>query len=81
MEWISSFFIETFTYLDELLIVIEAARDLSRDIPVAAQMVFPTQGKMALGLDAGSCADAAVAKRASIIRTELRKGRKGHIPG
>lgn len=67
-------FIETFTYLDELLIAVEAARDLSKNIPVAAQMVFPTQGKTALGLDAASCAEAAAAKGASIFGSNCGRG-------
>jgi homocysteine S-methyltransferase len=72
-------FIETFTYLEELLIAIEAARDLSRDIPVAGQMVFPTQGKTALGLDAGSCADAAAVKGASIFGSNCGRGVKATL--
>lgn len=72
-------FIETFTYLDELLIAIESARDLSEDIPVAAQMVFPTQGKTALGLDAGSCAEAAAVKGASIFGSNCGRGVKATL--
>lgn len=69
-------FIETFTHLDELLIAIEVARDISSDIPIVAQMVFPTQGKTALGLDATVCAEAAVSAGADIFGSNCGRGVK-----
>lgn len=69
-------FIETFTYLDELIIAIEAARDISADIPIVAQMVFPTQGKTALGLDATVCAEAALSAGANIFGSNCGRGVK-----
>lgn len=76
---VDAIFLETFTYMDELLIAIEAARDLSRDIPVVAQMVFPTQGKTALGLDAENCAEAAIDKGASVFGTNCGRGVKATL--
>ncbi|MGC9021743.1 MAG: bifunctional homocysteine S-methyltransferase/methylenetetrahydrofolate reductase, partial [Dissulfurimicrobium sp.] len=72
-------FIETFIHLDELLIAIEAARDLSSDIPIAAQMVFPTQGKTARGLDAIDCAEAAAEKGISIFGSNCGRGVKATL--
>lgn len=72
-------FIETFTHLDELLIAIEAARAISPDIPVVAQMVFPTQGKTALGLDAIACAEAAVAAGANVFGSNCGRGVKATL--
>ncbi len=69
-------FIETFTYLDELIIAIEVARNISSDIPIVAQMVFPTQGKTALGFDATVCAEAAVSAGADIFGSNCGRGIK-----
>ena len=66
--------LETFTYLDELLIAIGAAVSLAGDIPVVAQMVFPTQAKTTLGLDAVSCAAKAVKAGASVFGSNCGRG-------
>ncbi|MCK4426692.1 MAG: homocysteine S-methyltransferase family protein, partial [Deltaproteobacteria bacterium] len=41
------FILETFTYLDELLLAIETARKIVPEIPIVAQMVYPFHGRTA----------------------------------
>ncbi len=68
------FIIETFSNLDEIKIAIETAREIAPDIPVIAQMVFPTRGVSVRGEDALSCGRAMLAAGASIVGTNCGRG-------
>lgn len=71
--------LETFTHLDELLIAIRAARRLSEDVPVAAQMLYPGQGLTAFGRDAVTCGLASLTAGANVIGTNCGRGVKAML--
>ena len=71
--------IETFTYLEELLLAVRAAREVSGDMPVVAQMVFPSRGRTATGLDALFCAEAALDAGASVFGSNCGRGVKAML--
>jgi len=73
------FIIETFTYLDELLLAIEAAKRIAPDIPVVAQMVYPFNGRTAIGLDALACGRATAAAGATVVGTNCGRGVKAML--
>ena len=73
------FIIETFTYLDELLLAIEAAKKIAPDIPVVAQMVYPFNGRTAIGLDALACGRATAAAGATVVGTNCGRGVKAML--
>ncbi|NIA10119.1 MAG: bifunctional homocysteine S-methyltransferase/methylenetetrahydrofolate reductase, partial [Nitrospiraceae bacterium] len=68
--------IETFTYLDELILAIRAAKEIDPDIPIVAQMVFPSRGRTATGIDAVACAEAAMDAGASVFGSNCGRGVK-----
>ncbi len=71
--------LETFTHLEELLIAIEAAKELDERVPVVAQMLFPARGKTALGLDAVECAHAAKERGCDVFGTNCGRGVKAML--
>ncbi len=73
------FILETFTYLDELLLAIEAARGLDQSVPIVAQMLFPAHGKTPLGLDAVDCALAAREKGCDVFGSNCGRGVKAML--
>jgi len=73
------FIIETFTYLDELLLAIETAKKIAPDIPVVAQMVYPFNGRTAIGLDALACGRATAAAGATVVGTNCGRGVKAML--
>ncbi len=73
------FIIETFTYLDELLLAIETAKRIAPDIPSVAQMVYPFHGRTAIGLDALACGRATAAAGATVVGTNCGRGVKAML--
>jgi homocysteine S-methyltransferase len=73
------FILETFTYLDELLLAIETARKIVPEIPIVAQMVYPFHGRTAIGLDAFDCGRAAAAAGAPVGGTNCGRGVKAML--
>lgn len=66
--------LETFTHLEELLLAIEAARRVGEGLPVVAQMVYPSQGRTARGVDALTCARKCLAAGALVVGTNCGRG-------
>ncbi len=64
---------ETFTYLDELLLAIKTARQIT-DVPIIAQMAYPSKGKTAHGVDALTCGVAAVEAGADVVGGNCGRG-------
>jgi homocysteine S-methyltransferase len=64
---------ETFTHLDELITAITTARTLS-DIPIIAQMAYPSRGKTSSGIDALTCGEAALAAGANVVGGNCGRG-------
>ncbi len=71
--------LETFTHLEELLIAIKMAKAVSDDMPVVAQMVFPSHGMTAHGLDASSCARKAMEAGCDCFGTNCGRGVKNML--
>ncbi|MEW6520656.1 MAG: bifunctional homocysteine S-methyltransferase/methylenetetrahydrofolate reductase [Thermodesulfobacteriota bacterium] len=65
---------ETFTHLEEILLAIETARQVGSGLPIVAQMVYPSQGKTTRGVDALTCARAALAAGAMVVGTNCGRG-------
>lgn len=68
--------IETFTYLEELLLAIKIARKIDTSIPIVAQMVYPVVGRTAKGIDAALCARASIEAGADLVGTNCGRGVK-----
>ena len=64
---------ETFTYLDELLLAIKTARQIT-GVPIVAQMAYPSKGKTAHGVDALTCGVAAVEAGADVVGGNCGRG-------
>ena len=73
------FILETFTYLDELLLAIETAKRIAPDIPIVAQIVYPFHGRTAVGLDALACGRATAAAGATVVGTNCGRGVKAML--
>ncbi len=73
------FILETFTYLEELILAIQAAKEVTGDLPIVAQMVFPSQGRTATGLDALTCGEAALEAGASVFGSNCGRGVKAML--
>ncbi len=71
--------LETFTHPDELVLAVSAARRCSVEMPIVAQMVFPSQGRTSMGMDALSCAERAIAAGASVFGTNCGRGVKAML--
>ncbi len=71
--------LETFTWLEELLIAIRVARRIAPATPVIAQMAYPSGGRTALGLEAQRCGLAAVEAGADVIGSNCGRGVKAMI--
>ncbi len=65
--------IETFTHLEEMLLAIETARSVA-DLPIVAQMLYPSQGMSARGLDALTCARKTLDAGALVVGTNCGRG-------
>lgn len=66
--------IETFTQLDEIILVIELARELLPDLPVVALMVFPGKGMTVHGEDALFCGKKMLEAGAGVVGTNCGRG-------
>ncbi len=73
------FILETFTYLDELLLAVGAAKELDEGVPVVAQMLFPAHGNTPLGLDAVECARACMDRGCDVFGTNCGRGVKAML--
>lgn len=71
--------LETFSYLDELLIAIKACRELAQDTPIIAQMVFPAKGLTVDGKDALLCAKSAINAGANMFGSNCGRGVKAML--
>ncbi|MFH1214953.1 MAG: bifunctional homocysteine S-methyltransferase/methylenetetrahydrofolate reductase [Pseudomonadota bacterium] len=66
--------LETFTHLEEMLLAIETARQVGSGLPIVAQMLYPSQGRTARGVDALECARATLAAGAMVVGTNCGRG-------
>jgi len=78
-EGVDLLLLETFTHLEELVLAIETAKDLSSEIPIVAQMVFPSKAKTAHGLDALDCAKKAIELGCICFGTNCGRGVKAML--
>ena len=68
------FILETFSHMEEILLAIGAARQVAPDLPIVAQMVFPTKGRTQEGLGALDCAKQMLAAGAQVVGTNCGRG-------
>ena len=66
--------IETFTQLDEIILVIELAREMLPDLPIVAQMVFPAKAMTVHGDDALLCGRKMLEAGAGVVGTNCGRG-------
>lgn len=71
---VDCFIIETFSSLEEMILALGIARAAVPDMPIIAQMVFPTGNTTTYGEDALSCGEAMLAAGADIIGTNCGRG-------
>jgi methionine synthase / methylenetetrahydrofolate reductase(NADPH) len=71
--------LETFTHLDELLAALTTARRLGPDMPIIAQMAYPSQGRTARGDHALKCGTAALRAGASMVGANCGRGVKSML--
>jgi methionine synthase / methylenetetrahydrofolate reductase(NADPH) len=71
--------LETFTHLDELLAAIRTVRHLAADIPIVAQMAYPSRGRTARGDNAFKCGTAAIKAGASVVGANCGRGVKSML--
>ncbi len=68
------FILETFSHLEEVLLAIETARQVAPQLPIVAQMVFPSKGKSYEGLDGRVCAEKMLEAGATVVGTNCGRG-------
>lgn len=68
------FIFETFSQLDEILLAIKTARMFAPELPVVAQMVFPTKAKTQEGIDALMCAEKMLEAGATLVGANCGRG-------
>ena len=66
--------IETFSSLKEILLAIEASKEVAPDKPLVAQMVFPARGMTVRGKDALTCGKKMAAAGANVVGTNCGRG-------
>ena len=66
--------LETFSQLAEIILAIGAVKSINPELPVVAQMVFPTKGKTQEGVDARDCARRMLDAGADIVGTNCGRG-------
>ncbi len=71
--------LETFTHLEELLLALKCVKAIDESIPVVAQMVFPSHGMTAHGLDALYCAQKAMEAGCDCFGTNCGRGVKAML--
>ncbi len=71
--------LETFTWLEELLIAIKVARRIVPDMPLIAQMAYPSGGRTAFGLEARRCGLEALEAGADVIGSNCGRGVKAML--
>lgn len=72
--------LETFSQIEEILLAIEAARQVAPHLPIVGQMVFPTKGRTQQGLDALFCAEKMRAAGADVVGTNCGRGIDAVVP-
>ncbi len=71
--------LETFTWLEELLTAIRVARRIAPDMPVIAQMAYPSGGRTALGYQAETCGLASLEAGADVVGSNCGRGVKAML--
>lgn len=66
--------VETFGSLEEVVLAIRAARDAAPDLPLVAQMVFPSRGMTVRGADAYDCGKKMAEAGADVVGTNCGRG-------
>ncbi len=66
--------LETFSWLDELLIAIKVARKLVPDMPLIAQMAYPAGGRTVFGIEAHVCGSHALEAGADVVGSNCGRG-------
>ncbi|MCB2182510.1 MAG: bifunctional homocysteine S-methyltransferase/methylenetetrahydrofolate reductase [Desulfobulbaceae bacterium] len=66
--------LETFTHLEEMLLALATAQKVGSNLPIVAQMLYPAQGLTARGVDALTCAKAALAAGATVVGANCGRG-------
>ena len=78
-EGVDLIILETFSFIEELLLGIEACREISGSIPIMAQMVFPSKGQSVEGRDCLYCAEKALSAGADGFGSNCGRGLKSMI--
>ncbi len=71
--------LETFSWLDELLLAIGVAREIAPDMPLIAQMAYPSGGRTAFGLEAQACGAKAIEAGANVVGSNCGRGVKAML--
>ena len=66
--------VETFSSLAEVLLAIEASKEVAPDVPLVAQMVFPARGMTVRGRDALTCCREMASAGADVVGTNCGRG-------
>ena len=66
--------------MEEILLAIEAARQVAPQLVIVGQMVFPTKGRSPQGLDALLCAEKMLAAGADVVGTNCGRGIDAVVP-
>lgn len=66
--------LETFSHLEEILLAIDTASKVAPQLPIVAQMVFPSRGKSVEGIGALLCAEKMLKAGASVVGTNCGRG-------
>ncbi len=66
--------LETFSWLEELLIAIRVARKLVPDMPLIAQMAYPAGGRTVFGIEAHICGSHALEAGADVVGSNCGRG-------
>ncbi len=71
--------LETFSWLEELLIGIRVARSIVPDMPIIAQMAYPSGGRTVFGLEAQACGSEALDAGADVVGSNCGRGVKAML--
>ncbi len=71
--------LETFSWLEELLIAIRVARGIVPGMPIIAQMAYPSGGRTAFGLGAQECGRQALDAGADVVGSNCGRGVKAML--
>jgi homocysteine S-methyltransferase len=71
---VDALIIETFSSLEEMQLALSVAKDTVPDLPIIAQMVFPTGNTTTYGEDVLTCAKTMLSSGAAVIGTNCGRG-------